>query len=292
MNIDESINIICQKYGYDTSQREFLKNIIVNMINYYGEEYCEKIISTFLDTPIIYFETNEELSSAVKNLGINEDYYLSVVASAAYEEYYQKDENGNTQRIPFIMVRTNRSTDNPDQHLSLIVHEMCHAVMNHNKQNIEGDTVYSKTGLIEDQYIYDGQKYKSTSVNVPVEEGINEYDARKITQMILGREYKSTCYGMYVDYVSSLMNNSDIRKAINDSRLNGDDNWKQLIGEENANEFIKSLNDYNNAIFNYSDNKEEVLALKEQYEQIAVQTYKKMVELANNYVPESQEIAR
>ena len=279
MDISELLSELKTKYNYDDDLLNLLGPIITNMISYFGEEYSSIITNAILETPIGFVENREDINNFAHSLGVKKDYSIPTFASAAYEEYFQLDENNNIQRIPFIIIRSNYDKDKPDQRLGTIVHELCHMVMNYGKSRIEGNRVYSKTGLIEEEIIVTPDGKISNDENTPIEEGLNEYDARMITQMILGRTYETTTYNTYYMYVSPVMNNEELRHAIDISRLNGDNSWMELMGEELSIEFMESFNNYISSALSFKATDEE----REAYKNKSVETFNKMKELMQNY---------
>ena len=289
MNVDYVCEVIKEKFGYEEIDFALIKSFILASIQYFGEEYSDKIYRTFLETPIIFFSDRDDLLKKVNNLGIKGDYRLASVATAAYEEFYQKNEDGVIERIPFVLLRNDRK-DDLDKLITDLSHELCHAIMNKDKQIIDGDTVYTKTGLIEEVITFNGSEKNMQSINSGIEEGLNEYDARRITEIILGKSFNDGAYQTYVEYVSSLMNNDVLRKIIDSSRLNGDDLWKQVIGEELSNEFISSLMNYENAVMGNRDlPKEKRKEIRNYCFNIMNQTYDKLLDFSKNFEQYYQE---
>lgn len=283
MRIDDAIIAMKSKYNYNKSQIKFFKTIMNNMIAYFGEEFSDKIIKTFLEVPILFINDKEDIQNKAKALGVKEEYKIPLFASAVYEEYYQKDDSSNIERIPFIMIKNYHNKDDFNVYISTVIHEMCHAVMNKDKQIINGDRVFSKTGMIENVITFDNDRKKTVSSYVAIEEGMNEYDARIITEMILGEKSNSTSYGMLVDYVSPVMNNEYLRKIIDTSRMNGDNEWKKVFGENLANEFVDTLMNYYNFLFDRTIPRDQKQILKEEYMKKNRQVYKKMIEFSQSY---------
>ena len=282
--MDEFINQLKEKYNYNDKLIELLYPIITNMTEYFGEESKDKILGTFMDVPIHFVETREDIIEYTQSLGIKDEYILPTVASGGYEEYFQLNDNKNVQRIPFILIRSNYAKDKPDEQLAILIHEICHAIMNYNNAIIEGNKIHSKTGLIEEEIeILDDEikTNRKTSVgkNVAIEEGLNEYDARCITRMVLGRDYETSAYGTYVSYVKPVMDNEEVRKLIDYSRLNNTDEWKEVLGEELSQEFMDSLTNWVNTILASDSTDEEKNNMKE----IMVNTYQKIKSYMEDY---------
>ena len=281
--MDKYFDIIQKKHNYDDQFMIILKAILENMINYYGEEYTDKILSTFIDTPIEFVSSNEKILEFTKSLGIKKDYTIPQMAKAGFEEYFQLDDDGNIQRIPFILVRFSQSEDDKVKQLGILVHEMCHAVMNYGKSTIEENKIICRTGIIEEEIDItpDGLKDKREFIhgkNVQIEEGFNEYDARCITRMITGQVNKADAYGANVSYVAPLMNNPETRKIIDNSRLNGTDEWKEILGEELTQEYIDSFTDWVKNLLSFSTPDE----VKNQKKKEMQKTYYKVKEYIDN----------
>ncbi len=261
MNIDEFLNLISDKYHYDEHLIELLRKIIPSMIRYFGEEYETRILSSFLNTPIGFVRNSEDVQKFANNLGVKGIYTMPSVASAGYENYFQLNDDNQIESISFIIVREH---DVDEQYLDTLVHEFCHMVMNYGKYQIIDNKVYSQMGVSKDIIeIVDGQlKVKSEGLNF--EEGLNEFDARRITKMITGRELEKGAYQLYYDYVSYLMMDEKSRSIVNESRLNGDDEWKIVLGEELSNDYLNALEDYSKTAFDFSISKNERKVLKNQ----------------------------
>ncbi len=280
MTIDDAIQIMKTKYNYSDDFLNLLKKIAIKSIEYYGEEYNDIIINTLINTPIVMVNDKEEIQQYANKFGIKGEYNFSIAASGGYEEYFQQN-NNEIERITFIMLR-NQERDN-NKAITLLIHEIGHAIMNYNKYRIEENTAYSKSGLIEEIITFDGDNKNTKTTNLAIEEGINEYNARQIAEMVLGEPSKSITYGTYVGYVSCLMKNEYFRKIVNDSRINGDNHWKEIIGEDLVNEFINALSTFNYYVFNTTIPREERKAKKDEALKAMEEAYNKVLELINKY---------
>lgn len=261
--MEELLTLLKAKYNYDDKLLNLLKTIIFNMIIYFGEENANLIKSAFLETPIKVVKDRSDGENFFKFLGIKDKYSFPTFADGAYEEKIQINNAGKPERITCILMRTDDF--NTDASLCGLVHELCHMVMNYGKIIIKDNKIISKTGLIQEEYeIKDGEINLTTRKDVAFEEGINEYDARKITELILGRkpEDKNLAYALQFSYVSPLMNDEDSRKIVNQSRLNGDNDWMNILGFELSQKYKDAINEYVSISFNISINDEEKEILK------------------------------
>lgn len=284
MTVEEILQQLKDNFNYNDDLLGLLGQIIPAMINYYGEEYTENVVNPLLETPIVICDTREQMVEASKRMGLDVEFVVPSSADAGYEQHFQYNENKEIVRKPLIMI--NSSRDNEERHeqfIETIIHEMCHMVMNYGKYQIDGNVIHSTTGFIEDEIKEENGVFKEHSKGIAFEEGLNDYDARRIAEALLGRtDIKFTSYGLYVDYVSTIMNNPIIRKAVNQSRLNGDNEWMNLLGEEFSKDFMDSLNDYQHFIFGvHMEDKDEKKRIQDEKFNHLQELYNKAQQMAN-----------
>lgn len=264
MDLNSFLITLKNKYNYDDNLLQMVGQIVPAMINYFGQENEEKIIKSFLDTPIKFVNDDEQIQDFANQVGIKGEYRMPTFASGGYEEYFQLNENGQVERIPFVLIRNHEMND---EFLNMCIHEFCHMVMNYEKTKVVDDKIISKTGLIEDEITIMDAKSDVKSSNVAFEEAINEYDAREITYMITGRRIENGNYGMYYSYITPLMENSDARQVIDQSRLNGDNTWQSVLGIELSEEYKNGLEDFVKINRNFSIPRVEKKALRDEQKQ-------------------------
>lgn len=268
MTIDNIIEQIQAKYHYYDDLLEIIKPVITSMVEYYGEEFVETILNAFLNTPIVVCNNKEQMIEGAHNLGVKDEFVLPIIAGGAFEEHFQYNDNGEVERIPFVMINGSYNQDKHEQFIHTIIHEMCHMVMNYGNSRIDGDKITSRTGFIEDNVVFRNGKFVSDSKHVPIEEGFNEYDARVIADLVFGRHVDVGTYGLYIAYIEPLTSNPEFRKMINKSRLNGDQEWMKVMGEEFSREFMDALEKYVDFLFKNDirdkEERERVLGEKKQ----------------------------
>ena len=259
MSIDDFLNVLSSKYNYDEQLISLFKSIVPAMIQYFGKEYEEKILKAFLETPIGFVKTPEDVQKFANSRGVKGTYRMPLVASAGYENYFQLNDNNQIEEIPFIIIREGRINN---EYLNTVVHELCHMVMNYQKSQIIDNKVFTPIGMAKNEIEFVNGQPVVKSEGMNFEEGLNEFDARSITKSITGEEVQNGAYGTYYNYVSVLMNDDEYRKIVDQSRLNGDDSWKDILGTELSNEYVNALEEYSKALFDRSIPRDQRKILK------------------------------
>ena len=254
MDINAVINVLKQKYKYNDKLLNTLKEIMESMILYYGKEYTDRVYKTFIDVPIVFTKDPSENKQALQNVGVNMDVNMPIIASGGYIPSF-KMVDGKIVHQQAIIIDLSKNTDQLKLY-ETVVHEYCHAFMSNGNFKIDGNKVFSTTGLIHTDYeLGDNDIVKMT--NVQIEEGMNDYDAIQISKMKHPEVEGSKVYASNVGYASILLDNEDIRKKVNSSRINGDDSWKEILGVDLSNDYLEAFDRYYNVFFNSSLSREE-----------------------------------
>ena len=283
MTIEDTMLKIKERYNYNIELTNAIEKIIGAMITYYGEEYKEKIFNTFLTTPIGFYITQEDVATFYKSIGIKNIDYMPVVASGGYLEKFQLNDTNEIERIPSILIKKPTSIEEVslDVFYETIVHEYCHAFMNYGKYHFENGKISTSTGLIESTITLTQTEdiYEEKYVNI--EEGMNDYDAINICNLAFGFGKGSKVYDTNVKYVSSLMNDNQIRPIINSSRINGDNMWKNILGEELSERFLNAFENYHSVFFNDTLSFEEKVQMRAIAKEELKQTYNEVVSMVS-----------
>ena len=134
MVIKEICNNLKEKYDYSDELVIFLENLIPTMVDYFGEEYKEKIVSSFLETPIIV--TNNTLPDELGLKNCND----LLFAGGGYAHGIEVID-GNPVRISKVVKNGtgyNKFSFNDLRYVGSLVHELCHMVKS--GINIEHDS--------------------------------------------------------------------------------------------------------------------------------------------------------
>lgn len=267
MNIEDVIVKLKEKYNYNDDLLSFFHKVIGGMIIYYGEENKEKIFNTFLNTPFGFYQTQDDVNKFYTSLGIKNLEVMPIVASGGFLEKFQIN-NNQFERIPSILIKnTGTESNENNEYYETIIHEYCHAFMNYGKYSIDGNKITTSTGLIKSTITFDNGNEIYEQRYTAVEEGMNDYDAINITKLIFGKAVGSKVYERNVKYVSMLMDDDYLRQIINSSRINGDDEWKKILGAELSDRFLESFENYWSSFFDDSiqfDEKQQRIAIAKQ----------------------------
>ncbi len=250
MNIEEVISKLKEKYNYNEGLLNFLHKAINGMIIYYGEENKDKIFNTFITTPIGFYQTQDDVNKFYTSIGISKVENMPIVASGGYLEKFQINDNNQLERIPSVLIKnTGMESNENNEYYETIIHEYCHAFMNYGKFSIDGNKITTSTGLIKSTITFDNGIETYDEKHTAIEEGMNDYDAINITKLIFGKAVGSKVYERNVKYVSMLMDDDCLRQIINSSRINGDNEWKKILGDELSDRFLNSFENYWSAFF-------------------------------------------
>lgn len=279
MTIEDAVLKIKERYNYDIELTNIIAKVISGMITYYGEENQEKIFNTFMDTPIAFYETQEDVANFYKSLGIRNVDLMPGIASGGFLEKFQLNDANEVERIPSILIKRPTSMENDvlDAFYETIVHECCHAFMNYGKSHFENGKITTSTGLIKTKITLSKDDDIVEDEFVNVEEGMTDYDAIVISNLVFGRGKGSKIYDANVKYVSTLMNDDQLRKIVNSSRADGDDKWKSILGTELSDRFLNAFENYYSVFFGNNLTPEEKEQMKVIAKQELKQTYNEVL---------------
>jgi len=221
---------IVQKFSYYPIFSKFLKEVYLELVNYFGNEqivfdalYNTKIIN--VDNVYDYLKDNDLLDNDEYLVKEGDMKRSSGVCQSVPEISY--DPNTNTYQITNVkrcvaVVNLNLTKTHSK---ATLIHELCHLVKSYsNEYTIDGNILTSHSGLIECQYelIYDGTKVVKKlikEIGVGLEEGLNSVLEEDITRNIVDSNYQSSGYGVVNAIARNLLQISEIREIIANAQL-------------------------------------------------------------------------
>ena len=245
------------KYGYSDQLLGFLSQLIPNLINYYGEEYRDIIISAISNCEI-HFQSKDEDPKTFLNsyFDANKDWKMPSLGGAFYHnEIMIKD--GQVVDKPIIYLRRiyqgiYKPFDfNDDKQVNTLIHEICHLIKGYGKLKTDGEKIIDRTGLMKDTYSYSLEKgiIEEKNEMVGIEEALNDVETAQILEMMTGRKQEVIGYRAAGYSATRLLEHEDIAKAIRISQFSGDDSWMQFLGEEQSKLLIENFDVLVNSMY-------------------------------------------
>ena len=253
------VSHISTKYNYSAELTEFLNKLVPALTEYYGSEYRSTILSA-LDTCEIHFQVEGEDTKTYLNsyFNVNKEWDMPFLAGALHHNEISVN-NGEltSKQIIYIRSRRNQIFDfNNDKQLNGLIHEIGHAIKGYNKLEIKNGNIIDSTGLTTDTYSYteeNGVVEENNSL-LGIEEGVNDYQAAKILEIITGRKQECASYKAAGTAAELLLKNGTLNKAIIESQFNGDNTWLDSFNEEQKAILIENFDILVNALYvSYSD---------------------------------------
>ena len=245
------------KYGYSDELLVFLSQLIPNLINYYGEEYRDIIISAISNCEI-HFQSKDEDPKTFLNsyFCINKEWKIPSLGGAFYHnEIVVKDNQLSAKPIIYlkrVYYGIYMPFDfNDDKQVNTLIHEICHLIKGYGKLKMDGEKIIDSTGLMRDTYSYSEEKGIVEEKNdmVGIEEALNDVETAQILEMMTGRKQDVIGYRAAGYSATRLMEHEDIAKAIRISQFSGDDSWIQFLGEEQSKLLIENFDVLVNSMY-------------------------------------------
>ena len=214
MNIDSFVDKVSSKYDYDYRTINALKKIIPALIEYYGNDYVDIIISAISDCEIIHCDSFNTISSVIYENNLLDNYinfndevkrddgiYISKPV-ISYDNFFNKYEIDNVIRK--IIVSHTYNFDSP-KGLEVLTYQLCSLIKSYYKEyEIEDNILHKRCGLSNSKSLIS----KSDKISFAdkrefgnsLENGMNIYDTEKIVSLILKDNYK--CY--HYDSISTI----------------------------------------------------------------------------------------
>lgn len=238
--MNDLLNLLKSKYNYDDNLLNFLGTLIPIMIEYFGEEYRDKIISSFLETPIIMTK-----NTIGKEIG--EDDSNLLLAGGAYC-YGIKVENNKPKIsskvvVPSLPIKPFSFENVRD--VGRLVHELCHMVKCGLIINHDEKVIINYCGLEQTVGIIDNNKFSIQSSNDAggLDEALNAIDETIIMQKIYPNYELNSNYRRLVSYIWPMIDgNVEFLNCIRQSQFNGSSNYQEYLGIETSEKLIKLCN--------------------------------------------------
>ena len=255
--MSEYINELKSKYGYSEELSDFLSQLLPVIINYYGEEYKDVILSA-LSNCEIHFQSKDEDTKEYLNsyFGVNKEWEMPSLAGAFYHNEVDI-RNNQVVAKPIVYVKSvyygiyMPFDFNNDKQVSTLIHEICHLIKGYGKLKTENGKIIDSTGLMKVTYDYSQENGILDEKNdmVGIEEALNDVETAQILEMMTGRKQEVTGYKAAGYSATRLLEHSDLAKEIRISQFRGDDSWIKYLGEEASKLLIKNFDILVNAMY-------------------------------------------
>lgn len=227
-----------EKYNYSDEFIDLLKVIVFNVIDYYGEEYKARILDKFMETPILLLDkdsTKEDILKFENSIG-SKKHNVNCINFPGFEEGFQLDENGNIERIPYIIIPNVDLLDKAS--MFSLIHEIGHMIMLNNIE-INDNCVSYTIGVLKVTLKKENGRLVETDKYLYMEEGFNQLDALSITNNIISNYNPERIgYAFYYGMWNYLLRDEKLKKRAIDSRLNGNNEclkiFEDILGSELA----------------------------------------------------------
>lgn len=234
----EVCNNLKEKYNYDYELLTFLETLIPAMVDYFGEEYNEKIVASFLETPIII--TGKTLTDEI---GIKNRNDL-LFAGGGYCHGVEIID-GNPVRISKVIkngIGGNNNFDFNDlRQVGDLVHELCHMVKSGINVEYNSNQIIDYCGLSKHYGTIVNGEYivQSNNKGTGLEEASNAIDEMNIMKMIYGDYEITSNYARLASYIYPMIyENEDFLSIVRESQFNGSSEWKSYLGDELSDELL------------------------------------------------------
>lgn len=255
--MSEYINELKSKYGYSEELSDFLSQLLPVIINYYGEEYKDVILSA-LSNCEIHFQSKDEDTKEYLNsyFGVNKEWEMPSLAGAFYHNEVDI-RNNQVVAKPIVYVKSvyygiyMPFDFNNDKQVSTLIHEICHLIKGYGKLKNENGKIIDSTGLMKVTYDYSQENGILDEKNdmVGIEEALNDVETAQILEMMTGRKQEVTGYKAAGYSATRLLEHSDLAKEIRISQFRGDDSWIKYLGEEASKLLIENFDILVNAMY-------------------------------------------
>ena len=260
--MSEYISELKFKYGYSEELSNFLSQLLPVIINYYGEEYKDVILSA-LSNCEIHFQSKEEDTKEYLNsyFGVNKEWKMPSLAGAFYHNEIDIRNNQIVSK-PIVYVKTvfyriyMPFDFNSDKQVSTLIHEICHLIKGYGKLKTENGKIIDSTGLMRVTYKYSQENGILEEKNdmVGIEEALNDVETAQILEMMTGRKQEVNGYKAAGYSATRLLEHSDLAKVIRISQFRGDDTWIKYLGEKPSKLLIENFDILVNAMYvSFSD---------------------------------------
>ena len=264
MNIDQFMANLRSKYNYSESMIKFLKELIPALIIYYGADKTNIILSTLNECEIHIQQKNENTNEYLNNYFASpHDFHMPFLGGAFTYTDLIINNNKIVPKsiiyIPTMILDTfYKSFEFDDvKKISLLVHEICHAIKQYGHIKEERGQIVIACGLCKDYYQYDSSNHSFNtikSINIGIEEALNAYDELEIMKILFGNNIvNGSAYENLRIIASKLMQYPELANAIRNSQFNGDSEWMKVFGKKDSEYLIEQFDIYYNTLVNIED---------------------------------------
>lgn len=243
--LNEYLTQLQKKYNYDNLLIENLSKIIPSLIEYYGVEYQNQILSALYNCEIHIQKENENSNEYLNNyFDVNEKWNFPIGGAAFHTSKPKVADNKVTfKNIIYICKPLGEKFDlYKEENLSTLIHEICHLVKGFNRAKIEDGKIISTTGFMKEEFDFQGISLNGDyAINVGIEEALNCYDEEKIMEKVVGHSYTSQGYHGISKLIGKLLKNNEIKNAIDKAKFGENSDWINLIGTENVKKLIENF---------------------------------------------------
>ena len=246
------VNKLKEKYNYDEKTIKALSLIIPALINYYGEDYSDIILSAIFNCEIIYCNSHQTISKVLNDRRLTKSVGGSPVsdidvkrAESIYvpnvEIVYNKDTNSyEIAKIDRLIVTSHTYNYDSLKGLEVLTRAICRLIKSYNSEIvIDENTVTFRYGIAHEKrkIVYDDEITLDfiEDYGKGLEEGFNLYDTEKIVSSIYSNDYK--CYDYYSVYTiaSILKGTYHLQSDINDCEIIGKtEDFEKNYGKESV----------------------------------------------------------
>ncbi len=234
------LNKLKEKYNYDEKIIKALSMIIPSLIEYYGNNYEEIILSAIFNCEIIPCNSHQTISKVLNKRKLTSfvgETIASDIDLRRSESIYVPnvkiiyDENNNTyniDKVDRIIVTSHTFNYDSLKGLEVLTHALCHLVKSYsNELVIEENVLTIRNGIANEKrkIIYDDNNISLELVSLfgqGLEEGLTLYDVEKIVSLICKDNYR--VYDFYSVYTVArvLKDTYKLNSELNDASLLGD----------------------------------------------------------------------
>ena len=231
------LNELQEKYGYNNQLVEVLAKIIPKLIEYFGEENKELILNAINDCEIHIQQPKENVNKYLSEFFESQNNEKFPIAAAACYDSRPIIKAEQMQIKRLIYLKESCGDFSKEKNVSLLVHELLHLIKSYKNEflyNKEGKII-QRSGLAETILEFnkeDNNVKEISNKNTGIEETVNCYDESQIMSMIFEKDYTTNSYPSLIEPGRSLLKHKNIRDAIRDSQLNADNNYIELIGKD------------------------------------------------------------
>ena len=275
-------------HNYDVETLPIIEKAYNGLIDCHGKDNQGIINQAFLDTPIYFAKSGENVYDVLKQKGLvdisdsnNVDQIVGVSelmkASGVHRSIpVIKQINGKFEITDVKRAVVIAGIENVDQLNVTLVHELDHMIKSHsNEYQILGDVLYERSGLIDSVYklsVEDGV-VKTTLISekgVGLEEGLTALDELNVSKKAFNPDFNGQSYGELSSISAKFLESFEIADMVREVQFTGDKSkLKSLLGNYTYDKFENVMDDaYRTYLKRYSIDLDTIAAAKEEFANI------------------------